>query len=198
MSSKHARLGRFLASARTRAALSLGVVLAVGATGTFAHWTDSATIGETTFTAGRLNISLNASDTSYATTTLAMATMVPGSTSAEVIPVKNAGNVPMKYSLTGGLTGTGAAALAPDLKLRIVLNGITSGVTCAGSNVIYSSALTAAPAAPGFPVASKRLLPKGETESLCFEVTFAAGADTGLQGATSTVSFTFTGTSDLS
>jgi predicted ribosomally synthesized peptide with SipW-like signal peptide len=199
MSSKHARLGGFLASARTRAALSLGVVLAFGSAGTFAHWTDSVTVDGTTFTAGTLNLSLNALDTSYATTTLAMATMVPGSTSAEVIPVKNAGNVPMKYSLTGGLTGTGAAALAPDLKLRIVLNGTTSGVTCAGgSNVIYNSALTAVPATEIIPVATKRPLSAGVTESLCFEVTFAAGAVSTQQGKSSSASFTFTGTSDLS
>ena len=199
MSSKRAGVFRLLASARTRAALSLGVVLAVGATGTFAYWTDSATIGGTTFSSGTLNISLNAPDTSYATTTLTMATMVPGSTSAEVIPVKNAGDIPMKYSLTGGLTGPGAAALAPDLKLRIVLNGTASGVTCAGgSNVIYNSALTAVPATEIIPVATKRPLSVGVTESLCFEVTFAAGAASTQQGKSSSASFTFTGTSDLS
>ena len=190
--------GRMLASARTRAALSLGVVLAVGATGTFAYWTDSAAVAGTNFTAGTLNISLNAGDTSYTTTTLPMATMVPGSSSAEVIPVKNVGNVPMKYSLAGGLTGTGATSLAPDLTLRILLNGTTSGTTCAGGSVIYNSALTASTATEIIPVASKRSLAVGVTDSLCFEVTFSAAAATGQQGKTSSASFTFTGTSDLS
>ncbi len=197
MSWKHAGAVRLLASARTRAALSLGVVLAVGATGTFAFWTDSATVSGTNFTAGTLNISLNAGDTAYSTTTLPMATMVPGSTSAEILPVKNAGNVPMKYSLTGGLTGTGAGSLAPDLTLRIVLNGTTAGVTCTGGTQIYSSALTASTATEIIPTASKRSLAVGVTESLCFEVTFSAAAAGTQQGKISSASFTFLGTSDL-
>ena len=49
-----------LRSARSRAALSLGVVLAVGATGTFAAWTDSANLTGTTFTSGTLDVRDNA------------------------------------------------------------------------------------------------------------------------------------------
>ena len=48
--------GRMLASARTRAALSLGVVLAVGATGTFAYWTDAVPITGASFTAGTIDL----------------------------------------------------------------------------------------------------------------------------------------------
>jgi predicted ribosomally synthesized peptide with SipW-like signal peptide len=196
MSSKLSGARRAMTSARTRAALSLGVVLAVGATGTFAYWTDSANIGGTNFTAGTLNISLNPGDTAYTTTTLPMALMVPGSSSAEVIPVKNSGNVPMKYSLTGGMTG--AASLASDLTLRVVVNGTTAGVTCSGGTQIYNSALTNSTATEIVPVATKRPLSVGVTESLCFEVTFSSAAASTQQGKVSSASFTFTGTSDLS
>ena len=79
------------------------------ASGTFAAWTDSATIGGGTFTSGTLDLQVNNGD-SHVTTTLGMTAMVPGSTSTEVIVVKNAGTAPLKYSLQGGLTGADAAA----------------------------------------------------------------------------------------
>ena len=55
--------------------------------------------------------------------------MVPGNTSAEVLTVKNNGTAPLKYTLTGGLTGTDAAAYntAAALKLTILAGGTKSG-----------------------------------------------------------------------
>ena len=98
MSSKHARLGRCLASARTRAALSLGVVLAVGSTGTFAYWTDDVTVSGTTFTAGTLDLQVNDLNTVAAYTSLNLTTMVPGNSMAGTLVIKNNGNVPLKYT----------------------------------------------------------------------------------------------------
>ena len=93
MSSKRAGAFRLLTSARTRAALSLGVVLAVGATGTFAYWTDSATIDGTTFTAGTIDLQVNGAN-SPTYTTLNLATMIPGNSMAGTLVVRNNGNVP--------------------------------------------------------------------------------------------------------
>ena len=56
-------VGRALRSARVRAALSLGVVATVGATGTFAYWTDSVTIAGATFTAASIDLQVNGSNT---------------------------------------------------------------------------------------------------------------------------------------
>ena len=44
-----------------------GSSLAVGATGTFAYWTDDVTITGTTFTAGTLDLQVNDAEPSYAT-----------------------------------------------------------------------------------------------------------------------------------
>jgi len=47
-------------------------------------------------------------------------------------------------------------------------------------------------------ISTGRQLAAGATETICIQVTLPASANTSLQGATSAVSFTFTGTSDLS
>ncbi|MBA2953067.1 hypothetical protein GON03_01995 [Nocardioides sp. MAH-18] len=206
MSTSITRLRRLATSARVRAALSLGVVTAVGVTGTFANWTDSAAITGATFTSGTLDLQVQ-NGNAYATTTLGMAGMVPGNTSAEVLSVQNKGTVPLKYTLTGGLTGTDAATYgaAGALKLTIVLNGTKSGTgnaaTCTGGTTIAGPVpLTATTTTtiigtrrPATPLASTT-----GSESLCFQVTFDLAAPTNLQGKTATATFTATGTSDIS
>ena len=196
MSSKHERLGRWLASARTRAALSLGVVLAVGSTGTFAYWTDDVTISGTTFTAGTLDLQVNDLNTVAAYTSLNLATMVPGNSMAGTLVIKNNGNVPLKYTGATGTTNADGKNLAGNLTAKVTL-GATTGtsptITCGGT-VIAGGATTAI----GALTTPKRQLAPGTTETICVEVTLPAAAPTSVQTGKTDVTFTFTGTSDLS
>lgn len=194
---------RFVSSVRVRALLSLGVALGIGSVGTFASWTDDVTVTGTTFTAGTLDLQVNNVD-SYATTTLSMTAMVPGSTSAEVLTVKNNGTVPAKYTLTGGLTGTNAAdfntAAANGLLLTIRLGGSKSGATCTGGTALVTDqALTSTTTTT---ILARRpttaLTASGGTESLCFQVKLSDTAPSSLQGKSATATFTATGTSDIS
>jgi predicted ribosomally synthesized peptide with SipW-like signal peptide len=197
-------LVRRLRSSRLRALLGLGVLLGVGATGTFAFWTDDVTITGTSFTAGTIGLQVN-NVNSYATTTLSMSAMVPGNTSAEVLTVKNNGTAALKYTMAGGLTGTDAAAYntAAALKLTIVSGGTKLGTgntsTCTGGTVIVNAvALTSTTTTtifgnrPTIPVAA------AGTESLCFQVGLDAAAPSSLQAKTASATFAFTGTSDVS
>jgi predicted ribosomally synthesized peptide with SipW-like signal peptide len=193
-------------SVRARAVLALGVVGVVGITGTFAYWTDDVTITGTTLTSGTLDLRVNNAD-SYATTTLGMTAMVPGSTSAEVLTVRNNGTAPLKYSVTGGLTGTNAVdystAAANGLLLTIVLNGAKSGTgsasTCTGGTALVTNqALTATTTTSILTRRPTAAIAPADTEILCFQIKLADGAPTTLQGKTATASFTATGTSDVS
>ncbi len=192
-------------SGRIRAVLCLALLGGLGVTTSQAYWTDDVQISGTTFTAGTLDLEINDADPFSTATVLSMSNMVPGNTSAQVLTVENAGTAPLKYTLAGGLTGTGAAAYNTSgaLRLTIVLNGTKSGSgntsTCTGGTTIYgpaaltstttTSILTTRPAAP---------LVTTATESLCFQVTFDAAAPTSLQSATANAVFTATATSDVS
>jgi predicted ribosomally synthesized peptide with SipW-like signal peptide len=194
--------GGLLSSVRLRALLSLGVALGLGAVGTFAFWTDDVVISGSTFTAGTLDLQVNDSN-AYATTTLGMSAMVPGNSSAQLLTIKNNGTAPLKYTMTGGLTGTDAALYNSTATLTLTIRaggsvaGSGSAATCTGGSSIYSAALTNSTATAI--IATRRgPLVAASTEALCFQVTFDAGASTTLQGKTATATFTATGTSDLS
>lgn len=190
-------------SGRLRALLSLGVALGLGAVGTFAFWTDDVVISGSTFTAGTLDLQVNSSD-AYATTTLSMNNMVPGVTSAEVLTIKNNGSAPLKYSMTGGLSGTDAAAYgsAAALKLTVVLGGSKAGTgsasTCTGGSTIFGPTALTNVTSTAIIGTRRGPIAAAGTEALCFQVTFDASASTTLQGKTATATFTATGTSDLS
>jgi predicted ribosomally synthesized peptide with SipW-like signal peptide len=197
MTSKRAGILRLLTSARTRAALSLGVVLTVGATGTLAYWTDSATIDGTTFTAGTIDLQVNGANPP-AYTTLNLDTMVPGNSMAGTLVVRNNGNVPLKYTAT---SSSAPAVLSGALVVKVTGDLNTSGAspskTCGGTALAgAATTLGGATAAPL--LATGRQLQPGLSETICIQVTLPTNADPSLQGKTSAVSFTFTGSSDLS
>jgi predicted ribosomally synthesized peptide with SipW-like signal peptide len=196
MTSKPSRFLRVLTSARTRAALSLGVVLAVGSTGTFAYWTDDVSVNGTTFTAGTLDLQVNDLNTVAAYTTLNLATMVPGNSMAGTLVIKNNGNVPLKYTGATATTNTDGKNLAGNLTARVTLGaaaGTSPTMTCDGT-AIAGGATTAI----GALTTPKRQLGPGATETICVEVTLPAGAPSTVQAGRTDVTFTFTGTSDLS
>lgn len=199
--SDHARSRMPRRSVLVRAGLALGVLGLVSVPGTFAFWTDSVAIGGTTVTAGTIDLKVNNGD-SHTTTTLTMAAMVPGSTSAEVLTVKNSGTAPLRYAATGGLTGTDAAAYgtAGALKLTLVKDGVRSGTgssaTCTtGTTLTNAVALTSTTTAEV--LALRGPLAAAGTETVCVQVTMAADAPSSLQGKTATLSLTMTGTSDV-
>ena len=188
-----------------RAVLCVGVLAVALVTGTYAYWTDDVIIGGTTFTTGTLDLQVNGAD-SVATTTLGMSgtPMVPGNTSAEVLTVRNNGTVPLKYTLTGGLAGTDAAAFdtAAALRLTIVAGGTRSGsgnaATCTGGTTIFGPTALTAVTTTALVGTRRGPVAASGTEALCFQMTFDAAAPGSLQGKTATATFTATGTSDVS
>ncbi|HWJ10128.1 MAG TPA: SipW-dependent-type signal peptide-containing protein, partial [Nocardioides sp.] len=128
---RHVAQRRRRGSVRVRALMCLGLLAAPATAGTFAFWTDDVQITGGTLTAATLDINVKGGDP-QATTTLAMSAMVPGSSSAEVLPVNNVGTAPAKYSMTGGLTGTNATDFSTAATDGLLLT-IRSGGTVSGS-----------------------------------------------------------------
>ena len=198
MSTRTRTVTRALASARVRAALSLGVVLAVGATGTFAYWTDAVPITGATFTAGTIDLKVNNADTVSGYTSLNLATMVPGNSMAGTLTIKNSGTAPLKYTATSSST---PVALSGAMTVKVTgdtsATGSSPSMTCAGTALAGSA--TALGGLTDTPLlGTGRQLAAGGSETICIQVTLPSTASSTLQGASSAVTFTFSGTSDLS
>jgi predicted ribosomally synthesized peptide with SipW-like signal peptide len=198
MTSNLASVGRVLANARTRAALSLGVVMAVGATGTFAYWTDSVPVTGTTFTAGTIDLQVNGADSVSGYTSLNINNMVPGNTVAGTLTIKNNGTAPMKYSAT---STSAPAVLSGALTVTVTgastVTGTSPSATCGGT-ALPGAGSTLGGATAASLISTGRQLNPGASETICIQVGMPANAASSLQGASSAVAFTFTGTSDLS
>lgn len=180
-----------------RAALGLGVVLGAGVVGTHAYWTDSVTVVGATFSTGTIDLKVNNLDANVDFSTINLAGMVPGNSTAGVLTVKNAGTAPLKYTATSTATNADGKGLAAALTVKVTGDATTTGAapakTCAGSALAGTGT-----ALSGSVVSTGRLLAPGASETLCVQVTLPATAPSALQAATTTATLTFSGTSDLS
>jgi len=173
-----------------RAVLSLGLVLGFGSAGTFAYWTDEAVVSGITFTAGTLDLELqDDADDSVTFTALNISNMIPGQSVAGVLKVENAGNVGFTYTAT---TSVSNSTLAGALDVKVT-NGSVSGTspsaTCSGSQLSGTGTKLNQNL-----VTTSRSLAASASENLCIQVSMPSGASSSLQGATTTVSYTFTAT----
>lgn len=193
-----------LDSRALRALLSLGMVVGLGATGTYAYWTDTATITGTTITAGTIDLTASTNGTTFVEnpsdfTTMNVSSMVPGDTTAGVITIKNNGTAPLNYSATSFGTNTDTKSLATNLSIKVTLDASTSGsgraVTCAGAAIAGSGTTIGLTPTNLLSSATPRTLIAGGTEKLCIQVGLPSNANTNLQGASTQLTFTFNGTS---
>ena len=184
------RRRHWLSSVPLRAVLSLGLALGIGSAGTFAYWTDEATVTGLTITAGVLDLELQDDpDDSISFTTLNISNMIPGQSVAGVLKVENVGNVGFTYTAS---TSVSNSTLASALAVKVT-NGSVSGsspsATCSGSQLSgtgtdLDDAL----------VSTGRSLAASASENLCIEVSMPSGASSSLQGTSTNVTYTFTAT----
>jgi predicted ribosomally synthesized peptide with SipW-like signal peptide len=189
---------RHLKSTRVRAALSLGVVGALAASGTFALWNDSVTVTGTQISTGSIDLVVNGdTDDAVAFATLNVSGMLPNNTTAAVITVKNDGLSPLTYYATQAITGTTFPAATMPVKITAASSttgGPGLGGTCAGSAVAGTASGFVAGNFIGS-VGSQRPLAPGVTETFCVQATLDSTADQALySGKTTNVDLTFTAT----
>lgn len=199
---RRSNLWRTIRSTRVRALLSLGIVFGFGSGGTMAYWTDSATVTGATFTAGTINIRLTDSD--LTTTTLAnitMGSMVPGSSAAQTVKVKNTGTANFTYQVNGSYSDGVPTGLGSAMRFNIYTGATANAgnTACSGGTPVLVSTGTAlaGTALANNMLGSARTLtgtpPANET--LCVQAFLPTDADTALQGKTTTATLTFAATS---
>lgn len=179
------------ASVRLRALLSLGVVAVLGCGGTFAYWSDSATVTGATFTSGVLDLEVNGADEVSDFTVLDLAAMVPGNSTAGLLRISNSGTVPLTYTLAGSGTDADGKGLSAALTAKVTADTAVTGAApsagCAGAALAGSGASFTGALVPA---GSARTLAVGASETLCVEATLPIAAPTSLQGATTDVTLT--------
>jgi predicted ribosomally synthesized peptide with SipW-like signal peptide len=186
-----------LDSRALRALLSLGVVVGVGATGTYAYWTDSVQVTGTTISTGTIDLKVNNNDEVTDFATMNVSTMVPGDSTAGVVTVRNSGTAPLHYFVDASPSNADGKGLGAALAVKVTGDAATSGpgraVTCAGSALAGSGTEFAAALLGS--AASPRLLAAGASETVCIQATLPTNAPASLQAATTDITFLFSGTS---
>lgn len=191
-------------SGRARALLTLGAVgalaLGLGAQGTFAFWTDEATVTTGSFASGTLDITLNGAlagaPNNGGTTNLsalALANMVPGESIAVAFPVANAGTTPLTYTATGTATGALASSMQFSVYPGTASNTGTAAANtragaCTGSAIATNQVLTASSAAV---IGTPRSLAPAASESICVIARLDSAAGNATQSQTMSASLVF-------
>ncbi|GHP19742.1 hypothetical protein RN2511_044780 [Rhodococcus sp. NKCM2511] len=193
------RIGAALISARARAIMSIGIVLGLGAVGTLAAWSDTATVTSGTFTTGKLDIKVgnpavdnNPTDFS---TSLTKTAMFPGDTVAAGLLVTNAtGSVANTYTISvvstnstlGGVLNSSVYTGSPSA--GVCTGTLLSTVTGLGTSKLFQQTT---------PTVGNltRSLPLNGQDQLCISVTMPSTATSPSAVQSGTITYTLTATS---
>ncbi len=181
---------------RVRAVMSIGIVLGLGAVGTLAAWTDSATATSSMFSAGAILLHVNNKHETSTMTSLAMVAMKPGDSVAGMLPVENKGTVDFRYTAT--VTTSADSVLAPNLKVSAYRSAAVSnsvlaaGKICTGTLIDPAVSLAPSPTSRAM-ISTPRPLAAAASESICIQVTLDSSTVKPVaQGKSATVNFRFT------
>lgn len=152
-------------------------------------WTDQATVGGNTFTAGTIDIS-----TSPASAVIGLNPMMPGDTVNGTLTVTNAGTAQLRYALTSSSTNADAKALRDGITLTIKLRDVAADAcTDFDGTSLYTGTLASAAfgnTATGAQTGD-RTLSGAASEKLCLRATLPITAGNSYQGGATTTTFTF-------
>lgn len=192
-------MSKVFASTRGRViAVVAGVVVLAGAPAAWAYWSSSQTVSGTSFTLGRMSLSVSPSPA------ISAASLYPGATIARAFTVTNTGNIPLTYYVTAQGADSSPSGLATAFAVKVTGDSATTGAdpssTCTGAALTpaATSIATASPAPllGGSPQASRRpaapLSPNGAgVDHVCVQLSLPSSAANYLQGAGTTVTLVF-------
>lgn len=172
---------------RTRAVLSLGMVFGLGAVGTLAAWSDSATATTGVFSTSSIRMKVDGQRPGHEFTALRKNSLLPGQSAAGSLTVQNTGSI--DYTWTVSAAATGSAALIGKLKVSVHSTGANNGSTCTGPALSPAQTLTGNPT-----LASGQVLAAGGSAPVCVQVSVDASAGATEQFKVAAVGFNFTAT----
>jgi hypothetical protein len=179
-----------------RLLLSLGMVVGLCGTGSFATWTlaawtNPAAVSGATLGAARVDLKVQNLDTYSSFTALGTSKMGPSATSAGVMTVRNNGTVPLTYYVTSAATNNDGKGLGAALDVKVTGASTTTGSypneTCGGSALADSATSFTTPFVGS--AASPRTLAAGAQETLCVQAGLSPTAAASLQNATTNITF---------
>lgn len=168
---------------------TVAVVLLGGVGGTFAFWTDDATVGGDTVTAGVLDLKVDGVDSVTAHADLSFGALLPGNRLATVLTVGNAGTAPLVWTAsTTASNSTFAAAFDVKVTADTNVSGTKPNATCPGAALADGRTTLG-----GSLLSTSRRLEPGASQKICVQLTLRTDADSSLQGQTTTLGVTFNG-----
>ncbi|MEV0948920.1 SipW-dependent-type signal peptide-containing protein, partial [Rhodococcus sp. NPDC049939] len=182
---------------RPRAIASLGIVLGLGAFGTLAAWSDTATATSGVFSTGSIDLQIDgqqANPDAYAFTAWSKSGLYPGERSSAKLPIQNTGSTPLNYTVTATASSSDMAPYMVFVLKDGEPNG-ESGNRCSGENlgpVVWMEKGGTVDA-----ITEPRTLQPGESEYVCFQIRLhpdaADTADTNnsVEGKSVDVAFNF-------
>lgn len=213
--SKRRRVSRLDA---VRAIAALGLALGLGATGSFAYWSDHARGTGGTFTAGQLDVVVNGElatlanlDGTWSEASYRVDDLLPGESRAFMVTASNTGSGDIPFDLRMDAYATGA--LAPALRFAFYSGGAATNSdpatnvtattyrtgSCSGTQLIGPLVtLGASAASPTTIIGTKLDTPVGTSHDYCVRVTLDNTAttwnDASKQGAQGVLTMVFRGT----
>ncbi|PYI37605.1 hypothetical protein CVS30_14485 [Arthrobacter psychrolactophilus] len=180
-------------SMQIKAMLSLGMLVGLGAVSTLASWTGGATAtAHITAATVSLGIGGTAGGATTYTVPITGSNWYPGMSQAQKLVVTNTSTVAVPYSISGSFTDVPAAGLGLAMTLLVsdgAVQGTTSNATCSGAQILKKDAMAAFTA----PV-NRGSLAAGASDTFCVQYQLPLGAANTLQGATTSMTLTFTAT----
>ncbi|NKR24481.1 hypothetical protein GS479_03695 [Rhodococcus hoagii] len=170
---------------RTRAVLSLGMVFGLGAVGTLAAWSDSATATTGVFSTSSIQMKVDGQRPTATFAKLKKNSMIPGNSVAGDIRVQNTGTVDYKWAMSA--SGTGSAALLGKLKVSLHETGANNGTNCTGNMIGTAQTVSGNPT-----LASGRARASGTEETVCIQVTVDLSAGVSERFKIADLGFRFT------
>lgn len=170
---------------RTRAVLSLGMVLGLGAVGTMAAWSDSATATTGMFSTAAIQMKIDGQRPTASFTQLTESSMMRGQSTAGELSVENTGTIDFQWAVSA--SSTGSTALLDKLKVSLHETAANDGSTCGGPIIGQQHVLSSNPN-----LASGRDLTAGTSVPVCIQVTVDANAGKDVRFKIADIGFNFT------